>query len=450
MGNVLIIDDDQMMCKAMAGLLRREGHEVVSASTLQSGMQKASTEPFDIVLLDVMMPDGNGLNVVTEIRDTYARPEVIIITAAGDPDGAERAIRSGAWDYVEKSHSLKKMMLPVSQVLQYRKEKLSNNWPVALEFEGIVGNSPKMKACIDLLVQAGRSDVNVLLTGETGTGKELFARAIHNHWRQNTNGSSIDTRSGKKKQKDINFVVVDCTALPETLVESVLFGHIKGAFTGADRSQDGLIKQADGGTLFLDEIGELPHKIQKRFLRVLQERCFRPVGGKDEIESNFRLIAATHRNLGVMVENEKFRKDLLFRLQSLTIDLPSLKERSEDIDELARFHVNRLCDRNRIESKTFSPDLVNALQAYYWPGNVRELVNTLEGALAVAGDDPMLFSKHLPVHMRVHLARSSIDVDNRNVSNSNTDVDSHKSFPEFRVFRQALEKDYLKRLISYS
>jgi len=222
MGNVLIIDDDQMMCKAMSGLLRREGHEVVSASTLQSGMHKASTEPFDIVLLDVMMPDGNGLSIVTEIRGTLARPEVIIITAAGDPDGAELAIRSGAWDYVEKSYSLKKMILPVSRVLQYRKEKLSTNLPVALEIEGIIGNSPKMKACIDLLIQAGRSDANILLTGETGTGKELFARAIHNHWRHNNSGSSADTNSGKAKRKDRNFVVVDCTALPETLVESVL------------------------------------------------------------------------------------------------------------------------------------------------------------------------------------------------------------------------------------
>jgi len=450
MGNVLIIDDDQMMCKAMAGLLRREGHEVVSASTLQSGMQKASTEPFDIVLLDVMMPDGNGLNVVTEIRDTYARPEVIIITAAGDPDSAELAIRSGAWDYVEKSYSLKKMILPVSRVLQYRKEKLKNNLPAVLEFEGIIGNSPKMKACMDLLAQAGRSDVNVLLTGETGTGKELFARAIHNHWRQNNNGWSADTNLDKKKQKDRNFVVVDCTALPETLVESVLFGHVKGAFTGADRSQEGLIKQADGGTLFLDEIGELPHKIQKRFLRVLQERCFRPVGGKDEMESNFRLIAATNRNLAHMVENKKFREDLLFRLQSLTIELPPLRERSIDIIELVKFHVTRLCERNRGETKSVSPDLFDALQAYTWPGNVRELVNTLEGALAVAGEDPILFSKHLPVHIRVHLARRSVDVNKKNSSNPDTALDLNKSFPDFRAYRQSSEKNYLQKLISYS
>jgi two-component system NtrC family response regulator len=450
MGSVLIIDDDQMMCKAMSGLLQREGHEVVSASTLQSGMQKASTEPFDIVLLDVMMPDGNGLNIVTEIKETHARPEVIIITAAGDPDGAELAIRSGAWDYVEKSYSLKKMILPVSRVLQYRKEKLATNLPAVLEIEGIIAKSPKMKACIDLLVQAGRSDANVMLTGETGTGKELFARAIHNHWRQNNSGSSADPNSDNTKGKDRNFVVVDCTALPETLVESVLFGHVKGAFTGADRSQDGLIKQADGGTLFLDEIGELPHKIQKRFLRVLQERRFRPVGGKEEIESNFRLIAATNRNLAHMVENEKFRKDLLFRLQSLTIELPSLCEHSEDINELARFHVARLCERNRMETKSFSPDLLDALQAYNWPGNVRELVNTLEGALAVAGEDPILFSKHLPMHIRVHLARKSVDENKQNTSNPDTDSDLNKPLPEFRAFRKSLEKDYLQKLISYS
>jgi two-component system NtrC family response regulator len=289
-----------------------------------------------------------------------------------------------------------------------------------------------------------------MLTGETGTGKELFARAIHNHWRQNNSGSSADPNSDNTKGKGRNFVVVDCTALPETLVESVLFGHVKGAFTGADRSQDGLIKQADGGTLFLDEIGELPHKIQKRFLRVLQERRFRPVGGKEEIESNFRLIAATNRNLAHMVENEKFRKDLLFRLQSLTIELPSLCDHSEDINELARFHVARLCERNRMETKSFSPDLLDALQAYNWPGNVRELVNTLEGALAVAGEDPILFSKHLPVHIRVHLARKSVDENKQNTSNPDTDSDLNKPLPEFRAFRKSLEKDYLQKLISYS
>ena len=202
-----------------------------------------------------------------------------------------------------------------------------------------------------------------------------------------------------------------------------------------------MIKQADGGTLFLDEIGELPHKIQKRFLRVLQERRFRPVGGNEEIESNFRLIAATNRNLAHMVEKEKFRKDLLFRLQSLTIELPSLREHSDDINELAKFHVARLCDRNHIETKSFSPDLLDALQAYNWPGNVRELVNTLEGALAVAGEDPILFSKHLPVHIRVHLARKSVDESKQNTPSSEADLDLSKPFPEFRSFRKSTEKD---------
>ena len=450
MADILIIDDDKMMCKAMSSLLANQGHETVFETTLHDGLERITAEPFDIVFLDVMMPDGNGLEVVSEISQAASKPEVIIITASGDPDGAELAIRSGAWDYIEKSSSLKNMILPVSRALQFRKEKQTKSMPVALNVDGIIGKSAKIKACLDLLIQAAKSEANVLLTGETGTGKELFARAVHRNWTELSAETGTGLSSDKHPQKDRNFVVVDCTALPETLVESVLFGHVKGAFTGAEKYQEGLINQANNGTLFLDEIGELPLIIQKRFLRVLQERRFRPVGGDKEIESNFRLIAATNRNLSQMVEQGSFRKDLLFRLQSLTIELPALRDRVEDIKELARFHVTRVCDRGGDETKGFSPDLFEALQAYDWPGNVRELFNTLEGALAVAGKEPILFSNHLPVHIRVHLARRSIDANTRNHARCNDLVDENGPLPALREFRRSIEKDYLQKLISYS
>jgi len=432
MGKVLIIDDDEMMCKAMSTLVKQTGHYVTYALTLNHGLEQASAEAFDVVFLDVWMPDGNGLDLLPKIKETLSTPEVIIITASGDPDGAELAIRSGAWDYIEKTSSIKEMMLPLIRAFQYRQEKLLKMAPVALKREGIIGNSPKMKACFDLMAQAAVSDANVLIVGETGTGKELFAQAIHDN----------------SPRADKGFVVVDCAALPETLVESVLFGHKKGAFTGADMTQEGLIDQADGGTLFLDEVGELPLAIQRAFLRVLQERRFRPVGGKRERESNFRLVAATNRDLDQMTERGEFRKDLLFRLRSLTIELPALRERLEDIKDLARFHVTRLCDRYGVETKGFSSELFEVLTSYDWPGNIRELFNVLDGALTLAGSESVLFSMHLPMHIRVRMVRGSVNKEKSGIDTFKEGGDPAGQIPALRDFRQSLERQYLQDLIS--
>jgi len=390
--HVLIIDDDEMMCDMLSTMVRHMGHDATCARTLQQGLTVSTSEDFDVVFLDVLMPDGSGLDVLPRIREAPSSPEVIIITGFGDPDGAELAIKNGAWDYLEKPSSIKAMTLPLVRALQYREEKKARKSPVVLNREGIVGNSPSMRVCIDMVAQAANSDANVLITGETGTGKELFAYAIHD------NGPRADK----------NFVVVDCAALPETLVESMLFGHEKGAFTGADRAQDGLIKQADGGTLFLDEVGELPLSMQSSFLRVLQERRFRPIGGKQEIKSDFRLVVATNRDLDRMVKEGQFRKELLFRLRSFTIELPPLREHPEDIKELALYYTAKICERYGTETKGFSPEFFEALDAYDWPGNVRELVNTIERAIAAARQDPILFPKHLPTHIRIDVVRASI------------------------------------------
>jgi two-component system NtrC family response regulator len=392
MAHVLIIDDDEMICDMLSTMVRQMGHEVRCANTLQDGLQASSSEEYDVVFLDVRMPDGSGLDILPRIRGAPSAPEVIIITGFGDPDGAELAIKNGAWDYIEKPSSIKAMTLPLVRALQYRDEKQARKPAVAINQEGIVGSGPSMRACIGLVAQAANSEANVLITGETGTGKELFAYAIHNN----------------SLHADKSFVVVDCAALPENLVESMLFGHERGAFTGADRVQDGLIKQADGGTLFLDEVGELPLSIQSSFLRVLQERRFRPIGGKREIESNFRLVAATNRDLEAMVKQGQFRKELLFRLRSFTIELPSLREHPEDIKELVLFYTAKICERYGTETKGFSPEFFDALLSYDWPGNVRELVNTMERAIAAARQDPILFPKHLPTHIRVDVARASI------------------------------------------
>jgi two-component system NtrC family response regulator len=392
MGNVLIIDDDQSNSDMLSDMISAMGHAVTCAFTAAEGLRETLTKEFDVVFLDLQLPDGNGLMLLPDVQAAPSAPEVIIITGFGSPDGAELAIKNGAWDFIEKPLIKSMIELPLVRALQYREAKKGAREPLALRREGIVGSSRIMDTCMKLVAQAAASDAPVIITGETGTGKELFARAIHNN----------SSRSGGA------FVTVDCTSLPPALIESVLFGHEKGAFTGADSHRDGLIKQADGGTLFLDEIGELPLLAQKTFLRVLQERSFRPVGGSREIKSNFRLTAATNRDLKRMVQKEAFREDLLFRLRAFTIELPPLKKRPGDIRELCFHYVNKLCTRYGEELKGFSPEFMDALCAYEWPGNIRELVNALESALAVASTEPTLFPKHLPEHIRIHLARDAI------------------------------------------
>lgn len=390
MAKILIIDDEPLLCNLLSQKLSTMSHEVTCAHTLQEGLLKTAGGSYDVVYLDVRLPDGNGLDGIKRIRGSHSTPEVIIMTGMGDPDGAELAIKNGAWDYIEKPSSISNMILPMVRALQYREITLSIKPDVVLKREGIVGNSPKMKVCFNQIAQAAGSDASVLIQGETGTGKELVAWAIH----------SNSARANK------NFVVVDCASLTETLVESMLFGHTKGAYTGADSAHDGLIRQADGGTLFLDEIGELPASIQKSFLRVLQEHRFRPLGASQESGSNFRLVAATNRNLDKMAQASQFRSDLLYRVRSFQIDIPPLRERPEDIAELAFYHISQICDRYRLDIKGISPELLEMFTAYPWPGNVRELVNTLERIVAVAGGESMLIPKHLPENVRIQVARA--------------------------------------------
>jgi two-component system NtrC family response regulator len=294
--DVLIIDDDPKINGILSRIVHSMGHETEQALTLHDGLQSVRKNDFDVVFLDLTLPDGNGLRILPDILATPSSPEVIIVTGTGDQRGAEVAFKHGAWAYVQKPFLIEDVALPFTRALQYREEKRAGEKPKVLIRDGIIGYSPAILASFDAVAQAAVTDASVLITGETGTGKELFARAIHNNSRR-TDGS---------------FVVVDCTALPEHLVESTLFGHEKGAFTGANRSSIGLVRQADGGTLFLDEIGELPLSIQKSFLRVLQEHRFRPIGGQKEITSHFRLVAATNRDLDAMVEAGQFRHDLLF------------------------------------------------------------------------------------------------------------------------------------------
>lgn len=436
MSNILIIDDDKSICTSLNRAINRMGHQVECALDIEEGIDKARSDAYDVVLLDVCFPNGNGLGILPRIRALPSCPEVIIMTGDGDPDGAETAIKNGAWDYIEKPLSVDSMTLPLSRALQYRKEKKAVKSSIVLKRDGIIGESAKIRNCLDLVAQAAQNDVNVLITGETGTGKELFASAIHDN----------------SNRHDKNFVIVDCAALPETLVESTLFGHVKGAFTGADRDREGLIRQANKGTLFLDEIGELPMTVQKAFLRVLQERRFRPVGGKDEIKSDFRLIAATNRDLNIMINEGKFRQDLLFRIKSLVIGLPPLRERGQDIRDFAMNIIIKACERERIGTKGFSPEFMNTLEAYGWPGNVRELINVIEGAISKARYEPTLFPKHLPEYIRINLARSAVNGHISKLSQIKEKDNTLGDLPTIKEFREIVilenEKRYLRELIS--
>jgi len=433
--NILIVDDDKMFGKMLLHKVKTMGHSVKYAETLRDAYDVNRREAFDVIYLDVNMPDGSGLEAITRLRESSSEPEIIIMTGNAGADGAEMAIKSGAWDYVAKPSSINNLILPLERSLQYRDAKKTVSPPQTFRREDIIGSSPAMKFCLDQTARASQSDANILITGDTGTGKELIAWAIHRNSSRAAN----------------NFVVVDCAALSATLVESTLFGYEKGAYTGADKTQEGLIKQADGGTLFLDEIGELPVSVQKSFLRVLQERKFRPLGGKAEVLSDFRLVAATHRDLDAMVSDGSFRSDLLYRVRAFHIEMPPLRKRLHDIKELTQFYVARLCARKEMPVKNQSSEFMDYLSRYDWPGNVRELFNILERAMVEAGSSPMLFGKHLPVEMRVKVAASSFVHEKENYAGDNDHANGLGKFREAREVAIAkMEYDYLSRLVSES
>jgi two-component system NtrC family response regulator len=439
MGSVLIVDGDRVFSEMLRDVATGMEHDALCASTIAEGLDAVRLGHFDIVFLGAQMPDGSGLDALPQLLDAGDYPEVIVVSDSGNPDEAELAIKKGAWDYIDRPSSQKQFVLPLVRALQYRAKRAFKEPTTILTketFEGIVGDSPQIRKCLETLAQAANSDASVLITGETGTGKELFAKAIHEN----------SPRAAK------NFVVVDCAALPDTLVESTLFGHERGAFTGAEKAHVGLIKQADGGTLFLDEVGELTLSVQKNFLRVLEELRFRPVGAKEDERSNFRLIAASNRDLAEAVRSRVFRKDLLFRLRSFSIVLPPVRERRGDIEALVRHYIAQLCNEYGVGEKGFSPEFFEVLNVYDWPGNVRELVKALETAIVIARDEPILFPKHLPTEIHAKATRALVAEDNGQGQQPRAESSPERPLPQLQVFRQAAvaraEVSYLKNLVS--
>lgn len=436
MTDILIIDGDAAFSESLAVALDNNNLPSARCESLSRAMGLLHTGDFKAVLLGDDLTGGDSLEYLDTIREIPSFPEVIVVSRRRDPEIAEKAIQRGAWNYVTKPPNMQRLLVLLERVIAYHTQTHSGQCPVSLRREGIIGNSRPLLSALDTVAQAATSEANVLIIGETGTGKELFARSIHKN----------SPRSAKP------FVVVDCAALPDTLAENLLFGHERGAYTSADTPSVGLIKQADGGTLFLDEVGELPVTMQKVFLRVLESRCFRPVGGIKEINSNFRLLAATNRDLEAMVESGDFRRDLFYRLRGIRLQLPPLRHISEDINELTCKFIQRHSKRFKIPSKGFSPDFLDALMHYDWPGNIRELMNAVEQALSRAGKDAILYPRHLPKAIRAQVARRSLEKYGTGTPAPKTsEIGLPDNFPDIKTYRDQqvarAEERYLAHLM---
>ncbi len=372
-GSVLIIDDEAAIRESLQTLLEMEGYEVESADTGEAGLAILGDRPFDLVLLDLALPDRNGIDLLAELRAHDQQISVIMITAYGTVENAVKAMQAGAANFVQKPWDNEKLLADVrAAVARHKAEEENVQLKRALKqrynFESIVGKSEPMLKIFDLVAQVAPSRSTVLLQGESGTGKELIAKAIHLN----------------SQRHDRPFVPVNTGSMPPDLLESTLFGHVKGAFTSAIASKKGLFEIADRGTLFLDEIGTMSMDTQSKILRVLQDRKFMHLGGVHELQVDVRIIAATNVDLKQHVREGKFREDLFYRLNVITIDLPPLRQRKEDIPLLVEFFLNRYSEENERPARRITPEGLRPLMTYSWPGNVRELENVIERAVVLS------------------------------------------------------------------
>jgi two-component system NtrC family response regulator len=409
------------------------GHESRFALTGKEGLELAKNGWFDIVFLDVKLPDANGLDLIKTIKANPSSPEIIIITGDSSPDGAEMAINSGAWNYLGKPFLRQELNLQVSRALQFRKEKGNVSTPGILKRNGIIGESKEIRSCLEQASTAAYSDTSVLISGEPGTGKALFAKTIH-------------LNSGRSEK---NFVVVDCCTVTETIFEGMLFGHKKGDNPEAGEKKTGLIKRSDKGTLFLNEISELPLPVQKSLLRVMVNRTFTPSGAKMQETCNFRVIASTTKDLEALSEKRKFQKDLLFRLKGIGIHLPPLRRIQRDIVKMALYYLDQHCRTYKTDTKGISPECLDILTAYEWPGNIAELTSAMDKAVASAKNEPTLYSIHLPSHIRATGIKNSFIPDLKSKNNP-LDDNGQGNFPMLSQVLETREKEYLNAVLSHT
>jgi nitrogen regulation protein NR(I) len=369
MNKILIVDDDDNLRKSFEKLLKEEGYQTFTAAGGSSGLAGVKAHCPDLVILDVRLPDANGLDVYQKIKKIDNRLPVIIVTAYSTTDTAIEATRMGAFDYIIKPFDIPEVLSTIRRALEtghfiHSPVSLSED-DVQIHQDVIVGQGPKMQNVYKTIGKVAPTNATVLIRGESGTGKELVARALFHY----------------SQKLDNPFKVINCVAIPENLLESELFGHEKGAFTGATNRKIGKIEQAQGGTIFLDEIGDMPMGIQNKLLRLLQEKTIERVGGREIIPVNIRIIAATNRNLENAIKEKTFREDIYFRLKVVTIWLPPLRERQSDIALLAQYTLKKYAIEMSINNPGITPSALETLNSYHWPGNVRELINLIQRVL---------------------------------------------------------------------
>jgi DNA-binding NtrC family response regulator len=416
---ILLVDDDPSIHAGLLRLIRSLGHDVTSVATASEAIQRLGAEVFDLCITDLQLGDGDGRQVVTSARACRPPVTVVVLTAHGTIADAVEALRNGAADVLAKPFHISVLEQALTRVLAADQARLGRGRPTP--GVAVIGDHPAMQLVLDRVEQIADTDASVLIRGETGTGKEVVARLIH--------GAS-GRRSGP-------FVAVNVAAIPEPLAESELFGHVRGAFTGADKARTGRFVAAHRGTLFLDEIGEMPPALQVKLLRALQEREVTPVGGSDTIAVDVRVVAATHRNLEAMIADGTFREDLFYRLDVVPIEIPPLRERRLDIPALAEHFRQEVNAREGRGVPGFALDVMQRLCAYDWPGNVRELENLVERLVVVAGNR-MVVMEDLPSNLRT----SVVDLENATLDLPESGVDLRLFLTQLeeRLIAQALER----------
>ncbi len=428
MSKLLIVDDERSLREVLQVVFRKEGHTVVAASGFQEAAQLLKNGLIDLVITDIKMTDGNGIDVLREVKSENAETLVIMMTAYATTENAIQAIKMGATDYILKDNEefIEELKISVSRSLEFyrlRQEHrlLKQQFGQQICVDQIIGNSPMMKELFRAIETIGTTQSTVLITGESGTGKELVAKAIHL----------------QSSRADLPFVSINCGAFPETLLESELFGYMRGAFTGASSNKKGLFEVADKGTIFLDEIGEMSLSMQVKLLRVLQERKFRRVGGTDEVSVDVRVIAATNKDLLKLVSENRFREDLYYRVSVIPLDIPPLRKRKEDIPLLVEHFLNKFNMRMQRSILGVSEEAMKRLEQYEWPGNVRELENTIERAVAFETSEEIR-PERLPD--RISCMNSSESSDYDKIPENGIDLERHLSDIEKSYILEALHK----------
>ena len=370
---IMVIDDEESMCRFMQIMLQKEGYDVTSTVSSKEALEEMKSKDYNLVIADLMMPEMNGLELLSRAKSIHPDINFIVMTAYASVDTAIEALKKGAFDYITKPFKVDEIKIAIKKSLTQKRiteENVNLKRQLKKEYglQSLIGNSPEMFQLKKLVERIADTDSTVLIRGESGTGKELVVKAIH----------QLSSRAGKP------FVTINCATLPEALLESELFGHVKGSFTGAIKDKDGLFKVADGGIFFMDEIGVTSPAIQVKLLRVLEERQFTPVGGTKPVEVDVRLITATNANLEEEVKLGNFRSDLYYRLNVVPIYIPPLRERKGDTELLIKFFIKKYCDKLGIEEKEITQNTLELLTSYPWPGNVRELENTIERAVILS------------------------------------------------------------------